>query len=101
MKETIAADPQELRSVRPSVHRLADAIHRISIGLTQALEAEGPCWGSDEWGVAFAATYLPASAVVRSLVAGTATAIDDLAATLAVVADVFATAEHEAGRRVA
>lgn len=96
----IAADPEALRAVQPAVHELADTIDRIARGLVAALEAEGRCWGSDEWGVAFAASYLPASAAVRSLLDGTGGGVDDLAAALGLVAEVFAAAEDEAGQGV-
>jgi hypothetical protein len=101
MRAIVAADPVTLRALQPAVHALADAFDGITTGLSTALEAEGRCWGSDEWGRAFDATYSPASAAVRALLAATATGIDDLAGVLAVVADLFAAAEDEARRRVA
>jgi hypothetical protein len=96
----IAADPQALWAVQPAVHNLADGVERIASGLRAALEVEGRCWGSDEWGNAFAASYLPASSAVRSLIDATVRGIGDLATVLGVVADIFAAAEHEAGRGV-
>jgi hypothetical protein len=99
-RSVIAADPRALRAVQPAIHDLADGIDRISTRLAAALEAESRCWGSDEWGAAFAASYVPAGSAVRSLLDGTAKGIDELATALSVVADIFATADREAGRVV-
>jgi hypothetical protein len=97
----IAVDPAALRRVRPSVDALADAFEAIRTGLDDALAAEGRCWGWQEWGAAFAASYEPASVGVRSLLAATATGIDDLSAVLELLAEAFMVAEHEARRGVA
>ena len=99
-RSVIAADPEALRAVQPAVYELAEGIDRIARRLTAALEADGGCWGSDEWGAAFAASYLPASTAVRSLLDGTVAGIEDLAIVLGAVAELFVAAERKAGRSV-
>lgn len=44
-------------------HDLDEILRR----LVEILDVEGPCWGGDEVGVAFAAAYLPASAQTRAV----------------------------------
>jgi hypothetical protein len=99
-RSVIAANPEALLAVQPAVHELADGIDRIARGLAAALEADGGCWGSDEWGAAFAASYLPASTAVRSLLDATVEGIENLATVVGVVAETFAAADQAAGRSV-
>lgn len=61
-------DPTRLRTAAPRFDAVADQLERAGTALQGELEAEGPCWGGDEAGQAFAQSYLPgAEATTRAL----------------------------------
>jgi hypothetical protein len=94
----VGADPQALRDLQADVSALADAVDAIQTRLTRVLTAEGRCWGTDEAGATFEASYLPASRTVRSLLAGTESGIAEIAAAFGAAIAIFEAAEADAGR---
>jgi len=94
----VEADPQALRDLQSEVSALADAIDGIQTRLTRVLAAEGRCWGTDDVGATFEASYLPASRTVRSLLAGTESGIGEIAAVLGAATAIFEAAEADARR---
>lgn len=100
MKEpVVGAVPEELRELQPAVRALAETLGEVLARLTRALEAEGRCWGTDESGASFEASYLPASQQVRSLLDGAEAGIEEVAAVLGAAITILETAESD-GRRV-
>jgi len=53
------AQPAALRSTAPQYDGVAQQLRVIYGTLTQALDAEGACWGSDDQGQSFGAKYCP------------------------------------------
>ena len=98
--DVIGADPEALREVLPRMSALGEHVADILVGLSTALEAEGACWGWDEAGAAFAASYLPASTATRSLIARAAVGIQDTTPVLSAVLTVLRAGEHDAARAV-
>lgn len=96
MTDRIAADSERLRSTRARMADLADEIGSVRLRLTQALESEGRCWGTDDPGQAFDAAYAPASAYVQTLLADAEASVDEFARKLDVLTTVFVTAELDA-----
>lgn len=61
-------DPVRLRSASPQFEAVADRLEDAGRALQAALAAEGPCWGHDDAGQAFAQSYLPqAEATTRAV----------------------------------
>jgi uncharacterized protein YukE len=61
-------DPARLRSASPQFDAVAGQLADAHAAREAALRAEGPCWGGDEAGQAFARSYLPqAEAAARAL----------------------------------
>ena len=89
-------DVAALHATRPRFDDLADSVAAIVARLGADLDAEGPCWGADEAGRAFASQYLPASTALRSLVTGASAGIVGLGAAVGRVADGFAAADGQA-----
>lgn len=57
MSEGFWIDPDEVRSSAPAFSQLGDRLGDIFAGLRGRLEAEGRCWGGDEYGKAFEKSY--------------------------------------------
>jgi hypothetical protein len=53
-------DPDGLRSSAPAFERLGERMDQIFATLRSKLEAEGHCWGADDYGKSFEKEYLPA-----------------------------------------
>lgn len=56
------AQPSDLQSTAPQYDWVAQQVQQVYTTLTQALDAEGACWGNDSQGQTFGAKYC-ASAV--------------------------------------
>jgi hypothetical protein len=54
-------DPQGLHSTAPLYGHTADQVAQIYRTLTDVLDLEGACWGSDEQGMAFGRKYVAAA----------------------------------------
>ena len=57
----LTADPDGMRTAAGGFDTVADAVDRLTRTLQADLAAEGACWGGDEPGATFAATYVPAT----------------------------------------
>jgi hypothetical protein len=55
------ADPQGLHATAPLYGHTADQVAQIYRTLTDVLDLEGACWGSDEAGTAFGQKYVAAA----------------------------------------
>ncbi len=99
-RDVVGADPDALRDLLPRVSALGDQVAEILVGLSTGLEAEGACWGRDEAGAAFAASYLPASTTTQSLIARAAAGIQDTTPVLSAVLAVLIAGERDAARAV-
>jgi len=53
-------DTDEVRAAAPAFAQLGDRMQQIFSTLQSKVEAEGPCWGGDDYGKAFEKDYLPA-----------------------------------------
>lgn len=53
------AQPSDLRSSASQYDWVAQQVQQIYTTLTQALDAEGACWGNDDQGQTFGAKYCP------------------------------------------
>lgn len=62
-------DPVRLRSASPQFDAAADQLEDARTALETALAAEGPCWGGDDAGQAFARSYLPRAEATTTAVA--------------------------------
>jgi uncharacterized protein YukE len=98
IEREVGADPERLRAMAARMRGLADAIGDARRQLERVRLAEGRCWGGDEAGAAFAATYGPASRLVDAMLARTESGVHGLAAVLTAVTSVVETADREAGR---
>ncbi len=63
------ADTTALRQAAPGLDAIAAALGETLRQLSAALDAEGSCWGGDEIGTSFGATYGPAAGQVRDALA--------------------------------
>jgi uncharacterized protein YukE len=95
VSEWIRVDAVTLRATQARFDDLAGSVTSIAARLGSALDAEGPCWGGDEAGDAFASEYLAASAALRSLLTGTSSDIRDLGVAIGRAADAFAVIDDE------
>jgi uncharacterized protein YukE len=59
-------DPTRLRAAAPRFDAVADQLDDARSALHGGCTAEGPCWGGDQAGQAFAQSYLPPAEVVRT-----------------------------------
>ena len=53
------AQPGDLQSTAPQYDWVAQQVQQVYTTLTQALDAEGACWGNDDQGQTFGAKYCP------------------------------------------
>src|SRR5262245_44683266 len=62
------AQPDDLRSSAPAYGAVADTVQSIYVVLTEALEAEGACWGNDAAGHSFGVKYVsPALSAIQQM----------------------------------
>jgi hypothetical protein len=66
MAEPMRVDTMGVRHCQPGLAALSTALDEARRRLDHHLDPEGACWGADELGSAFAASYLPAEADVRA-----------------------------------
>jgi hypothetical protein len=92
-------DPVGLRGSGPEVARLAVAADGAATRLGGALDAEGTCWGHDEMGSAFGASYAPAATEVREALATLRDGLDGIGRSLSEVAARAEAAEVRTGDR--
>lgn len=83
----LGVDPGALRSAVPDLTEVADRLATTLARLRAALAEEGPCWGRDEPGAAFAHAFLPASEPAERAFAELSDAIETIGARLTAIAD--------------
>ena len=87
MGDITRVDLPALRRVQPRVDDIATGVRAVLTQLVGALDAEGPCWGSDETGRAINAAYAPAVATVQEGFGECGRGVDSIARALSFVAD--------------
>ncbi len=88
MSDGLRIDPDGLRAAAPAFVTLGDRMDDILRTLQGRIDAEGDCWGADDYGSAFIKDYVPAqeSAVeffpqVAGALRAIATGLTEVAAT--------------------
>lgn len=78
------ADPDLLRAMQPQFAELSTRVNEAVTALKQVIDKEGPCWGTDKPGTAFANNYVGASNQTQ-------TSLDAIAKVLSTLGDNMAT----------
>ncbi len=97
MTDRIVADAAALRATQAGFDGLARSVADVLTRLDATLAAEGPCWGHDETGVAFADQYRPTAAAIRAVLLSTSSDVGVFGDAVAAVARWFAAADAAAG----
>jgi uncharacterized protein YukE len=80
-------DPDVVRSAAPGFEHLGTRLDQIFANLRARLEAEGHCWGGDDYGKAFEKDYVPARDNAIQFFPQLAQGLEDVGAGLAETAD--------------
>jgi hypothetical protein len=59
MNADVTANSSDLQSTAPQYNAVAEQVQQIYQTLTQALDAQGACWGNDASGQTFGNKYCP------------------------------------------
>lgn len=100
MSEVMRVDSLRLRQAAPQFSALGGRIDGILRRLSEALDAEGECWGGDATGKAFAKEYVPASQQITGAGHEVADAVEDVGARLVKAADLADAADLRATGRL-
>ena len=92
-------DVPGLRECGPAFTSLSAAVDETMRRLSDRLDAEGACWGTDETGAAFDTAYGPASANVRRALPGLRDAIASVGDSVVAAADNAEAAENRTSDR--
>ena len=87
MSEGFWIDPEMVRAAAPGFHQLGQRMDEVFATLRARLEAEGHCWGWDDYGKAFAKDYLPARDNAAEFFPQMVQGLKDIAAGLVEAAD--------------
>jgi WXG100 family type VII secretion target len=93
-------DPVHLRSASPQFDTAADQLEDARTALETALAAEGPCWGGDNAGQAFARNYLPQAEATTTAVATIVKALRAIRMGLDASADTWENCDQGAADRL-
>lgn len=72
------ADTDALHGNAPKYDAVAQKVHDIYTALSEALAAEGACWGNDDAGRAFASKYVEPALTALQQMSGTKQGLDSL-----------------------
>jgi hypothetical protein len=92
-------DVPGLRACGPAFAALSAAVDETMRRLVDRLDAEGACWGADETGAAFDASYGPSAANVRRALPGLRDAIASVGDSVVAAADNAEAAENRTSNR--
>jgi hypothetical protein len=101
MTGTMRVDPAGLRGCGPAFANLSTLIGATLGRLGDRLDAEGPCWGADETGATFQASYGPAASTVREALPGLRDGVASIGESLLAAADNVEAAEDRTSSRFA
>ncbi|MEV4317628.1 WXG100 family type VII secretion target [Actinocrispum sp. NPDC049592] len=80
-------DPDGVRAGAGRLRPAGTEFQGKAAALLRKLQAEGPCWGDDETGQAFAKDYVPAADAISQAVSDVANALVQIADNLKTQAD--------------
>jgi hypothetical protein len=87
MTGTMRVDIAALRACGPVLGDLSSLVDETRRRLADRLDAEGACWGDDETGTAFQASYGPAAATVREAMSALGLGVSSVGESLVAAAD--------------
>ena len=99
MAELMRVDAAGLRHCGPAFAFMSTAIDETLRRLGHRLDAEGACWGSDEMGTTFGASYGPAATDVREALPSLRDGLTAVGESLLTVADNADAAEGRSRHR--
>jgi hypothetical protein len=99
MTESMRVDIAALRGCEPVFANLSRLLDETRRRLGDRLDAEGACWGQDEAGAAFQASYGPAAATVREALSGLWLGMTSVGESLVAAADNVEAAEDRTAYR--
>jgi uncharacterized protein YukE len=81
------ADPEALRATQPQFAQLASRVTDAVAALTQVIEKEGVCWGTDQPGAAFAKNYVDAAKQTQDTLGSVPGVLSGLGDSMKTIAD--------------
>jgi hypothetical protein len=87
MTGTMRVDIAALRACGPVFGNLSRLLDETRRRVGDRLDVEGACWGDDETGAAFQASYGPAAATVREALSGLWLGVSSVGESLVAAAD--------------
>lgn len=99
MTGTMRVDLGRLRGAAPSFAHLSGLVDEALRRLGDRLDAEGACWGRDETGATFHASYGPAAETVRRVLPDLRDGVASVSRSLLVAADNAEAAEDRTAHR--
>ena len=101
MSPVLVVDPDGLRGTAPRFDAVAVDVQDALARLSAVLDSEGVCWGNDQTGVSFGASYDPLAERTRAAFALLGEGVAEVAAALRVAADNVDGADGRAADRMA
>lgn len=96
MTDGYTAQPAGLQSTAPQYDWVAGQVQIVYSNLTQALDAEGACWGNDDQGQAFGAKYCPPAVAALQQMSNTNQGVQSMVDTICTWARNYVSADSEA-----
>jgi len=90
------AQPADLQSTAPQYDWVAQQVQVVDSTLTQALDAEGACWGSDEAGQSFGAKYCPPAVAALRQMSNTSQGVQSMVDSICTWAKNYVSADQAA-----
>ena len=87
MNEGFWIEPEVVRAAAPAFDQLGQRMDEVFATLRAKLEAEGHCWGWDDYGQAFQKDYVPARDNATAFLPQMVQGLKDIAAGLVEAAD--------------
>ena len=90
------AQPTDLQSTAPQYDWVAQQVQAIYSTLSQALDAEGACWGNDDQGQTFGAKYCPPAVAALQQMSNTNQGVQSMVDSICTWAKNYVSADQEA-----
>jgi hypothetical protein len=90
------AQPADLQSAAPQYDWVARQVQVVYSTLTQALDAEGACWGADDQGQSFGTKYCPPAVAVLQQMSNTGQGLQSMVDSICTWAKNYVSADEEA-----
>jgi uncharacterized protein YukE len=101
MSTAMDVDPDGLRDAAPRFDAVAADVQDALVRLGASLDGEGACWGNDQIGASFEASYAPMAERTRAAFGLLCAGVADVGAALSLAADNADGADGRAADRMA